>query len=611
MTFSLRQSIAVALLLPLVMLLWTWPLTLPPLFLGLCVYAAILAWRPQAWLVLLPASFPLIDLTPWSGWMLFGEPDMIWLVTIIVLLLRQTPILPRLSQLGTTAVLGVSLSTLISVGIGCTQASPPGGADLVYLTAENGLRLAKPWFEAMALMPFLAGRRRDRLDLLLGGAALLGCGIAVSVAAERSVFVGLFNFSEDYRVVGTFSSMHVGGGHIGAALALVLGCVVAGFSTRLRWWMLLVLIPVLYALAVTYARAAYAAGFVAAVTASVATLISAFRPGLDPRRLLPLAATVFVAGLVGLAALDTPLMSGRFETVAGDLETREGNWHSGLALHQGGPLGWILGDGLGSFPRISAQSAADAGKANSGPSYYRLLDGAMPVLELVSRTPLYFGHRVDGVAPGETLSLSLRYRVHAPDPSALPAVSVAGSVGVILCEKLLLYSMDCATVGFTAKRLGAWEDGVATLVVPPHSDRPLELSLTTAAGAVIDLADIHLNRVRGEGLLANGDFSAGTDRWSFTDDNHLVWRMKDQFLMTLFETGLFGLVSWLGLILAASVGSLRALLRGEAGIAAGVAAVVAALLVSALFDAVLEAPRLAFVIDLFLLAGTLLEREET
>ena len=608
---SLQRAFAAAALLPLVLLLWTWPLSLPPLFAGLCVYAAILVWRPQAWMVLLPASFPLVDLTPWSGWMLFGEPDMIWLVTIIVLLLRETLVLPRLSRFGAIALIGTSAATVIAVGIGYTSSAPPGGSDLIYLTAQNGLRLAKPWFEALALLPFLAGRSRARLDLLLGGAALLGCGIAVSVAVERSVFVGLFNFADDYRVVGTFSSMHVGGGHIGAALALVLGCVVAGFGTRLRGWMLLVLIPVLYALAVTYARAAYAAGMVASVAAAVATLISALKPGLDPRRLLPLAAAMLVAGLVGVAALDTPLMSGRFTTVAGDLETREGNWRHGLALHQGGVLGWIFGEGLGSFPRIAAQSAADAGQASGGPSYYRLLDAGSPALELVSRTPLYLGHRVDGVAPGETLSLSLRYRVHAPDTSARPLVAAVGSVGAILCEKLLLYSMDCASAGFTATHPGVWEDGVATLVVPPHPGRPLELSFTSSAGSVVDLADIHLNRARGEELLANGDFSAGTDRWFFTDDNHLVWRMKDQFLMTLFETGIFGLITWLALILAASVGSLRALLRGEAGIAAGVAAVVAALLVNALFDAVLEAPRLAFVMDLFLVTGVLLERESS
>ena len=148
-------------------------------------------------------------------------------------------------------------------------------------------------------------------------------------------------------------------------------------------------------------------------------------------------------------------------------------------------------------------------------------------------------------------------------------------------------------------------------MVPGEPGRLIELSLTTAAGGVVDLADLHLRRADGTELLANGDFHSGTQRWFFTDDNHLVWRMKDQFLMSLFETGLFGLLAWLALILAAALGSLRALLRGEAGIAAGVAAVIAALLFNALFDAVLEAPRLAFVIDLVLLAGTLLDRQES
>lgn len=499
----------------------------------------------------------------------------------------------------------MTVALLIAVAIGLAAPAPPGGSDLVYLAPLDTLRLAKPWLEILLLSPFLPGAMR-RGEYLAGGLLLLGLGIALSAGLERAIFVGVFDFATDYRVVGTFSSMHIGGGHIGAALALTLAGAAALTASRWRWLALAALPMLLYGVAVTYARTAYAAALAGMLVAGVAVALSGWRAGLARLGRWPLLAGISAAVLLFVAALASPMMASRFSSIGGDLQTRETNWQSGLTLGGGDWEGWIVGHGLGSFPRLSANAADAARRPGEGPSYYRL-QGDAGALRLISRTPLYVSHRVDGAASGEHLSLSLRWRSLPVDLSAHPEVAAAGGLGVNLCEKLLLYSLDCA--GLQLPATTDWQNVALPLAAPGRAGRPLELSFTTGAGAVIELADMHLRTASGSELLANGDFRDGLSRWFFTDDNHLVWRMKDQALMTLFETGLPGAAALLLLIAAAMRGSWRAMLRGEAATAATLAGGLAALLVSSLFDAVLEAPRLAFVIYLLLAAGASVRSE--
>ena len=68
--------------------------------------------------------------------------------------------------------------------------------------------------------------------------------------------------------------------------------------------------------------------------------------------------------------------------------------------------------------------------------------------------------------------------------------------------------------------------------------RPVELSLSGPQGHTIEVRDISLTDNHGNPLLANGDFADGLDRWIFTDDSHVSWRMLNQYLMLFFETGI-------------------------------------------------------------------------
>ena len=57
---------------------------------------------------------------------------------------------------------------------------------------------------------------------MLVGLALVG----LAALAERTAFTSLPDIHSDFRITATFSSMHVGGGHIGAYLAFAMPFVI-------------------------------------------------------------------------------------------------------------------------------------------------------------------------------------------------------------------------------------------------------------------------------------------------------------------------------------------------------------------------------------------------
>ena len=97
---------------------------------------------------------------------------------------------------------------------------------------------------------------------------------------------------------------------------------------------------------------------------------------------------------------------------------------------------------------------------------------------------------------------------------------------------------------------------------------------------------------QGRDVLDNGDFSRGTERWYFTDDEHRIWRIENQYLMSLFEGGALALVALLLLVGTALAGTVRAVGRGDR-MGAAVMGSLAAFLCSCAFDDLLGVPRLA------------------
>jgi hypothetical protein len=425
--------------------------------------------------------------------------------------------------------------------------------------------------------------------------------VAAAVLAERAAFTGLFDFTTDYRVVGTFSSMHVGGGEVGAYIAMALPFLLVCL-VRPRLFTLVAMFAIAigagYALLVTFALAAYAAALNSTLTAGLGWAWAA-RHRHTGRTSAPALSALLVLTIGGIvvAAISSGFMAARLRTVAPDLADREGNWSGSLALLDSSPATALFGMGLGTYPRIGLARKPDE---RFPTNFVVTQDGGYHFLSLHTGLPTYFGQKVP-VRPDK------QYRVFV----ALRSPDGKGVLSVILCEKMLLYSANCRDTTFRSHIAGMWEDfGAEISSAGLDQDatllwfkRPVELDLfDPVPGSTIEIGHIRMLDPQGHDILANGDFSQGTERWYFTDDVHLIWRIKDQYFMSLFEGGALGLASFVLLAGTALTGAVRAITRGDQ-MAAAVAAALVAFLFSGVFDYLLEVPRLAALFYLIVFCG--------
>ena len=206
--------------------------------------AAIIVWAIAAarfgglWLFVLPAALPLLNFSPWTGWLAFDEFDLLILGTLAGGLARLAwqPVDPHpfvgdgaapRKRWPAASVLLLLVGVLGVVGMYRGIADAGGWAfDWFdgYAQPSNSLRVGKSLLFALALWPLLrhelqrAGPRAiQRLALgMQTGLALVG----LAVLWERAAYPGLLNFSVRYRTTALFWEMHVGGAAIDAYLAL-------------------------------------------------------------------------------------------------------------------------------------------------------------------------------------------------------------------------------------------------------------------------------------------------------------------------------------------------------------------------------------------------------
>ncbi|WP_296443788.1 hypothetical protein [Rhodoferax sp. UBA5149] len=615
-----------------VALAWHHPLWPIAAFAVFGLWCVMVVWRPGIWLFVVPACLPFLNFSPWTGWLVFEEFDLLLLGALAGGYGR----LAWSSRAGAqTRMPAVLLGLLALMGGSGLLALYRGFLDAGgfafdwfagYVDALNSLRVFKSLGFSMLFIPLLQqeiGNSRALAGQRLATGMVAGLTVVtLAVLWERAAFPGLLDFSTNYRTVALFWEMHVGGAAIDGYLVLTAPFVAwALFSARRPVvWATAAALALLtgYACLTTFARGVYLA--LAAPLALLGVLLWAQKADFNARAFWGHVGRRYrpegwraKAGLMLMLALTAELvavlgggsfMMERLASTDRDFGSRVAHWQHGLDLLDG-PADWLLGKGLGRFPANYAahvpqgefsgdvklrDESVPGGGVNGfltmrGPNTMKILGGQFALTQ-----------RVGQVSKGRhRVSLDIRVQKDA-------------DIYLELCERHLLYDRNCQSVFIRVvadKTAGttSWRTFVLPLKGSTlaggfwHAPRLGMLSLSVVnAGGVADFDNVRLIGPRRESLLENGDFSKGLVHWFPAAQAYfLPWHMDNLFLEVLFERGVAGLLLFAALMAYALwhlvFGRARAL-----ALSPYLAASLCAALLVGLVSSLMDVPRVAFLL---------------
>ena len=211
----------------------TWP---GAALIAFLVGSAVVASRPGIWIFIVPAALPALNFSPWTGWVVFEEFDLLLLGVTAGAYARlafepeakcDAPAsMPRHRK----AVLGLATAfallgvTALVRGVAAADDASFGWFQ-GYADPLNGWRVFKSLLHAGLVWPLLRreiGRDAAGAVQRLASGLLVGLVVVtLAVVWERAAYPGLWDFSSRYRTTALFWEMHVGGAAIDAYLALV------------------------------------------------------------------------------------------------------------------------------------------------------------------------------------------------------------------------------------------------------------------------------------------------------------------------------------------------------------------------------------------------------
>jgi VanZ family protein len=568
------------------------PLWQLPLAIGLAAYGVLLARWPLAYLWVLPAALPLLDLAPYSGRFFWDEFDLLVATTLGVRLLMAPGPAGAGPRLPAGALTLIGLSVLVSTAIALWPPAPlDDNAFTTYRSPYNALRIGRGYLWGACLLSLMwrdVGARRN-----VAGRLRLGLGVALLAAAssvlwERLLFVGLADFDAWFRAAGFVSATHVGGAYLEALLvalapiSLSLAVVARRRAVGVFWLGVTGLAAV--ALLLTLSRAAAAAWALALAAFALLWWVAQRRPAgrgsSHPGRVWGIVAVLIVLAGAGLPLAQSDALRQRLAVSEKDFAVRLAHWRTSIDLIEGGTLRRVFGMGLGSFPREFYLAQAMTMQL---PAYRIERDASdgRRLLALAGGSEMYLDQRV-AAAPGRTLRLR----------GAVRSARDGAGLSVALCEKSFLTAVRCDWAQVPAG--DRWMPFELRLEMTEAQsgrfglDPPVSLSLHNPRfGTQVQVRDLSLLDGSSE-LLANGSFDAALDRWLMHSDRHLAWRAHNSPLQVLFEQGILGLLAWAALAIAVVTRAVRDLRRI---CVAATAAALGFVLVS-LFDTLLDAPRM-------------------
>jgi len=608
-------------------LAWHHPLWPMAMCLAFGLWCAVAAWRPSVWWLLVPACLPGLNFSPWTGWLIFEEFDLLLLGALAggyARLAYPASADPEASKrdilwLPVALVLLLGTSGLWSLYRGVMDA---GGLAFDwfagYTDALNSLRVFKSLGFALLFVPLLASRNAPapaRGGQLLAWGMVLGLlQVTLAVLWERAAFPGVFDFSTHFRTVALFWEMHVGGAAIDAYLALATPFAVWTLiqTRRPLTWTVAAALTLLtgYACLTTFSRGVYGAVLGSLVVLGVLLWTqkhqnAALTPtssaskrhrfaGWRPKASLMLVLALFIEVALVLGA--GSFMMNRLNTTDHDLGSRLTHWQLGLDLPQH-PTDWWLGIGLGRFPdRYANQVPRGEFSGTIKPG-----DGFVTLLGPVSRKSLAglyaLTQRVSDVPAGQQW-VSMQVRVQART-----------DVYINLCERHLLYDGNCQGAFV---RIAPGKQDWQTLVLPLrgpssgggpwYAPRLHMFSLAIAnAGGAADFDNVRLLGRKGSVLLENGDFSHRLAHWFPAAQSYFVpWHMDNLFLEILVERGGLGLLLWLVLMHYALWNAVFGRARSNA-LSPFLTASLCGVLLVGLVSSIMDVPRVAFLMYLLTL----------
>ena len=544
----LHRLLAVMLLGIVVMAVANYPLHATVLGLGLAAYTVLLWRRPALWLFCVPALLPLMNFSPWTGWLFVDELDLVVLTSVAMNLWTWSPMKNPVTIPTSIKLLIIFLMTgyLVSMAIGLFPLQAiDANVFADYYSSYNALRVGKGMLWAVLLLPLMMKTMEDpsRAERYFTLGMLAGLvGVIVVTLWERWTFPGLLNFYSEFRTAAMFYEMHTGGASIDAYLAATLPFIAACFLIWRNFTGYICGITLfglgLYAFFVTFSRI----DFVAFALSALILFAGFMRSGWSERRFYTVTITLAVVmALVLIPVLRGPYIQSRFATVSEDLDARLDHWKEALDIKSDDILTSVFGMGLGSYPRATYLYHLGKGM----PQTFRYVhDRGNTFLHLgTGDSNLYILQNVALTQPG-------KYLIEA----SIRTENTTGTLVALLCEKTLLYSLKCesATLRSVSKER-RWTDVQASIDVGEigqvgHRARPVTFSIynfndkhNPEKNSSVDIDNIRLIDQAGVDIMANGDFSQGQARWFFTVDDHMSWHIKNMWINILFEQGWCGL----------------------------------------------------------------------